>query len=57
MNLTKNADPDKYKYFGYGFEIDPRSNFSVNGEWNKIFIILGEGNSLSVHLNNRKYKS
>ena len=57
MNLTKNADPDKYKYFGYGFEIDPRSNFSVNGEWNKIFIILGEGNSLSVHLNNRKYMS
>ena len=54
MNLTKNADPDKYKYFVYGFEIDPHSNFSVNDEWNKIFVILGEGNSLSLHLDNRK---
>ena len=39
MKLTKNADPDKYRYGGYGIGFDALSRFSVNGEWDKNFII------------------
>ena len=39
MKLTKNADPDKYRYGGYGIGFDAHSRFSVNGEWDKNFII------------------
>ena len=28
VNLTKNADPDKYKYSGYGIRFDSRSELS-----------------------------
>ena len=28
VKLTKNADPDKYEYFGYGIGFDSRSQFS-----------------------------
>ena len=27
LKLTKNADPDKYRYGGYGVGFDSRSNF------------------------------
>ena len=39
MKSTKNADPDKYRYSGYGIGFDAHSRFSVNGEWDKNFII------------------
>ena len=52
--LTKNADPDKNGYSGYGIGFDARSNFSINGEWAKIVIIFSVYNSLSVHVDNRK---
>ena len=29
VKLTKNADPDKYKYSGYGIGFDSRSDFSL----------------------------
>ena len=28
VKLTKNADPNKYEYFGYGIGLDSRSRFS-----------------------------
>ena len=31
VNLTKNADIDKYGYFGYGIGFDRRSSFSFQG--------------------------
>ena len=31
IKLTKNADPDKYFYLGYGTGFDPRSLFSYPG--------------------------
>ena len=31
VNLTKNADPDKYSYSGYGIGFDSRSLFSYPG--------------------------
>ena len=39
MKSTKNDDPDKYRYSGYGIGFDAHSRFSVNGEWDKNFII------------------
>ena len=53
VKLTKNADPDKYGYSGYGIGFDAHSSFSVNGEWDKNFIIWSVDNSLSVHTDNR----
>ena len=40
MKLTKNADPDKYGYSGYGVGYDARSHFSINGQLNKNVIIF-----------------
>ena len=32
VNLTNNADPDKYKYSGYGIGFDSRSKFSLHDD-------------------------
>ena len=43
LKLTKNADPDKYKYSGYGIRIESRSEFSLqdgNMGRNVIFLEL-----------------
>ena len=57
VKLTKNADPDKYRYSGYGIGFDSCSNFSVNSEWGKNVIVSGVDHSLSVHTNKRKKTS
>ena len=55
IKLSKNADPDKYSYSGYGIEFDPCSLFSLqNFDWVKNTIILGVGNSSPVHINTKK---
>ena len=55
IKLSKNADPDKYSYSGYGIEFDPCSLFSLqNFDWVKNTIILGVGNSSSVHIDTKK---
>ena len=42
VKLTKNADPDEYKYSGYSTGFDSRSEFSFpDGSMRKIIIILG----------------
>ena len=49
VNLTKNADIDKYKYFGYGIEFDRKGTFSFgNG------IIFAVDMSPSEHVDNKK---
>ena len=57
MKLTKNPDPDRYGYSGLSIGFDTRSNFSINCEWGKIFIIFSVENSLSVYTDNRKKMS
>ena len=55
FKLTKNADPDKYRYNGYGIGFDARSQFLLsNSEWGKNDVIFGVDNSSSVHGDNRK---
>ena len=52
--LTKNADPDKYKSSGYGIGFDSRSEFSfTDGSVEKNVIISGADMSSSVHIDNK----
>ena len=54
VKLTKNADPVKYKYSGYGIGFDSRSQFSfTDGTMGKNVFIFGVDMSLSVHANNK----
>ena len=40
VELTKNANPDKYKYSGYGIQFESRSNFSfTDGSMGKNIIM------------------
>ena len=53
VKLTKDADPDKYKYSGYGIGFDLRSEFSfTDGSMGKNGIIFGADMSSSVHIDN-----
>ena len=55
VQLTKNTDPDKYSYSGYGIGFDSRSHFSApNFNWGKNIVIFGVANSSSVHIDNKK---
>ena len=54
VKLTKNADPDKYKYSGYGIRFNSRSQFSwTDGSVGENIIIFGVANSSSVHIDGR----
>ena len=56
VKLTKNANPNKYSYSGYGIGFDSRSLFSIaNFDWDKSVIIFGVDVSSSVH-DNKKMK-
>ena len=51
VNITKNADPDKHGYSGYGTEYDARSQFSLlEGSSTKNVINFGTDDSSSVHV-------
>ena len=53
VKVTKNADPDKYVYSGYGIGFDLRSEFSLtDGSVGKNVIIFGVDMSSSVHIDN-----
>ena len=55
VKLTKNADPDKYKYSGNHIGFDSRSQFSwSDGSNGKSVIIFGVDKSSSVHIVGRK---
>ena len=54
VKLTKNADIDKYRYFGYGIGFDRQSPFSIGNETGKNVIIFGVDMSSSSKIDNRK---
>ena len=54
VRLTKNADPDKYKYCGYGRGFGSRSEFLfTDRSIGRIVIIFGADMSSSVHVDNK----
>ena len=54
MLLTKNADPDKYVYSGYGIGFDSCWELSLtDGSVDKNIIIFGVDMSSSVHIGNK----
>ena len=54
VKLTKNADPDKHKYSGYGIGFVSLSEFLfTNGRMGKNVIIFGADMSSSVHVDNK----
>ena len=55
VNLTKNADIDKYGYSGYGIGFDRRSSFSFpGGGFGQNVLIFGADMSSSSHIDNKK---
>ena len=55
VSLTKNADIDQYKYFGYSIGFDRLGEFSFGGRgFGRNVIIFGADMSSSVHANNKK---
>ena len=55
VRLTKNADPDKYKYSSYGIGFDSHSQFLfTDGSMGKNVIIFGADMSSSVHVDNKR---
>ena len=57
LKLSKNTDPNKYQYSGYGIGFNSRSIFSIpHFDWDKNVIIRGVDMSSSVHTNNKTKK-
>ena len=54
VKLTKNADIDKYRYFGYGIGFDRQSSFSIGNETGKNVIIFGVDMSSSTKIDNKE---
>ena len=54
VKLPKNADIDKYGYFGYGSGFDTQSSFSIGNETGKNVIIFRFDMSSSSKIDNRK---
>ena len=53
VTLTKNADNDKYGYYGYGTEFDGKSSFSFpDGGFGRNIIIFGVNMGSSIHVDN-----
>ena len=52
--MTKNVDPDKYKYQGHGIGFDSTGTFThPNGVTSKNVIIFGVDMTNSKHANNK----
>ena len=54
VKLVKNANFDKYKYFGYGNGFDRRGTLSVGNGFGKNVIIFGTDMSSSVNVDDKK---
>ena len=52
VNLTKNADIDRYRYSGYDNGLDRKGELSFGNGFGRNCIIFGAGMSSSVHTNN-----
>ena len=58
IKMTKNVDPDKYKYQGHGIGFDSTGTFThPNGGTGKNVIIFGVDMTNSKHANNKKKMS
>ena len=53
VNLTKNADIDKYKYSGYGIGFGRGNVYSAGNRFGRNVIISGADMSSSVHVDNK----
>ena len=54
VKWTKNADPEKYSYSGFGIGFDTRGEFSLtDGSVGKNVIIFGVDMRSSVHIDNK----
>ena len=54
VNLTKNADIEKYKYSGYGTGFDRRSSFSfTGGRFGQNVLVFGADMSTSIDIDNK----
>ena len=54
VKLTKNADIDKYRYFGYGIGFDGKGFYShPSGRTGRNVIIFGADMSSSTNLDNK----
>ena len=54
IKITKNTDPDKFSYPGYGIGFDSHLVYSIpNFDWGKNSIIFGVDMSSSVHTDNK----
>ena len=54
MNITKNADVDKYEYSGYGIGFDSKGSYThPDGRYGENVIIFGADLSNSKHANNK----
>ena len=54
VNLTKNADPHKYKYCGFSIGFDSLSEFSfTDGSMGKKVNLFGVNRISSLHIDNR----
>ena len=51
--MAKNADIDKYKYYGYWIEFDGHRSFSFNNGLGRNVIILGVDMSSFIHVDNK----
>ena len=54
VKLTKSADIDKYRYFGYGIGFNRQTSFSIGNETGKNVIIFGVDMSSKTKIDNRK---
>ena len=54
VKLTKNADIDKYGYFGYGIGFGRQLSFSIDNETGGNVLIFGVDMSPSTKIDNRK---
>ena len=55
VTLTKNADIESYKCFGYGIGFDRGSSFSfTGGGFGQNVLIFGADMSTSIHIDNKK---
>ena len=55
VTLTKNADDDKYVYFGYRIGFDRKSSFTFpGGEFGQNVLIFGAYTSSCTHIDNKK---
>ena len=54
VNLTKNANIDKYRYSGYGIGFDRKESFSFpGGGFGQNVIIFGADMNYSPHIDNK----